>query len=133
MKDPVMKSPFEMNEGDVFLSEGKEFVFKKINQGSKSFIGKLKSDETKGYRFRMSSMFRTKKFEVIGKVKIKKIQTDIELLRKGDLFVIKASKCAELFRFKEFTRSGKIKAINPLTNDSFTIARDFTVKLVSNL
>jgi hypothetical protein len=127
------KALIEMSKNDVFMYDTLgEISFLDWNRGNKSFNAIQISTGTR-YKCR-TSFFSNTKYDVVGIHIKEEIPNDIKKLKPDDLFVIQQRRDAILLKFKEFTRSGKIKAYNPLDKSlTFTVDKSFIITLVKNI
>ena len=130
--EPKAKRLIAMNENDVFnYLELGEVSFVRWKRGMKSFEA-IQVSTGKVYNCRTN--LHSIPFKVVGIYIKDKVENDIDKLQPGDLFVIQNKNTAELFKFVEFSRSGKIKAVNPVyTEKKFTIDPSFEVTLIKKL
>lgn len=140
LSQPITKSVHQLRKGDVIQTMGGIYAFDKIPRGGRSWHGKSMNNG-QGYRIRIMSLFDAK-FNVIGTYTFetpttpmsKPMTNDVNDLRVGDLFVIKHGRGdnAELFRYVRST-DRKVIAVNPVTNKTFNIDKNFTFTKIANL
>lgn len=142
LSTPASKILFALRKGDVVETLTGKFAFDRIPKGGRSWYGKSMLDG-KNYRIRVFDGFKpltvigTYSFEpVMPKLKapLKPMTNDMNDLNVGDLFVIKHGRGenAELFRYVRST-DRKVIAVNPVTNKTFNIDKNFTFTKITNL
>ena len=142
LSTPVSKILFALKRGDVVETLTGKFAFDRIPKGGKSWYGKSMLDG-RNYRIRVMDAF--KGLNVIGTYSfepvttnlfkpVKPMSNDMNDLNVGDLFVIKHGRGenAELFRYVRKT-DRKIIAVNPVTNKTFNIDKNFVFTKINNL
>jgi len=137
---PITKSTYDLTKGDVVETGTGLFAFDRFPKGGKNWYGKSMNDG-KNYRIRIISYINSDKkivgsynFEVVAKAALKSASNDVSNLGKDDLFVIKHGRGnnAELFRYVRQT-GRKVVAVNPITNKTFNIDKNFTFTKITNL
>ncbi len=131
--EPKQKNLNEMQINDVFDYSTLGLVsFQGWNRGGKSFNAIRISN---GTRYKCKIAFYTdKKYDVVGIHLKEELKDERDKLKPGTLFLIMHKNDAILLKFKEFTRSGKIKAVNPLDETrSFSIDKTFKITLLDSV
>ena len=139
LSTPIQKSFYQLKKGDVVETKnGKFYAFDRVPRGARNWYGKSMTD-SKSYRIRL---ILGSDFKVIGfynfvekmVIPTKTSQNDVNNLNSGDLFVIKHGRGdnAELFRYVRSTGK-KIVGINPVTNKTYNIDKNFTFTKIDNL
>ena len=130
--EPKTKRLIAMNENDVFeYLELGLVAFVRWKRGMKSFEA-VQISTGKVYNCRTN--LHSDPFNVVGIYIKDSMPNDYDKLKPGDLFVIQNKNTSELFKFVEFGRTGKIKAVNPVYPErKFTIDSSFEVTLLKNI
>lgn len=134
----VTKSFYQLRKGDVVETKnGKFYAFDRVPRGAKNWYGKSMTD-SKSYRIRLMN----DDLKVVGfynfpekmVIPTKTSQNDVNNLNPGDLFVIKHGRGnnAELFRYVRSTGK-KVVGVNPVTNKTYNIDKNFTFTKIDNL
>jgi hypothetical protein len=129
---PKKRTLINMRKNDVFryMNLG-EVSFVRWKRGMKSFEA---TQVATGRSYSCRTNMHESQFDVLGIFIEEKKPNDINKLQPGNLFIIQNRNTAEIFKFVEFGRTGKIKAVNPVYEErKFTIDNSFEITLLKNI